>query len=104
MNSTASFFNTEHQSLSNFLFFRFHDFCFQSQVFNIIFFHIALNFMHFIELINSFADVARIIPHTPGKGYINLKILTSFSQKYTPYHCNYFCENGFHKNVQLTNI
>ena len=25
------------------------------------------------------------IPHTPGKGYINLKILSSFSQKYTPY-------------------
>ena len=49
--------------------------------------------------------VARIIyPHIPSKGYINLKILSCFSQKYTPYHCNYFCENGFQKIVQLMNI
>ena len=45
-----------------------------------------------------------IPPHTPGKGYINFKILSSFSQKYTPYPCNNFCENGFQKIVQLMNI
>ena len=42
MNLAASFLNTEHQSLSNFLFFRSHNFCIQLQAFNIIF-HIALN-------------------------------------------------------------
>ena len=43
MNSAASFLNTEHQSLSNLLFFRSHNFCIQLQAFNIIF-HIAINF------------------------------------------------------------
>ena len=55
MNSAASFLNTEHQSLSNFLFFRSHNFGIQLQAFNIIF-HIALNVDDFIELINSFTE------------------------------------------------
>ena len=46
MNSAVSFLNTEHQSLSNFLFFRTHNFCIQLQALNIIF-HIAINFHAF---------------------------------------------------------
>ena len=45
------------------------------------------------------------IPPTPGKGYINLKILSSFFPKIYPITpCNYFCENRFQKIVQLLNI
>ena len=46
------------------------------------------------------------IPPTPQvRGYINLKILSSFFPKsIPPYPCNYFCENGFPKIVQLINI
>ena len=49
MNSAASFLNTEHQSLSNFLFFRSHNFYIQLQTFNIIF-QIALNFDAFYKV------------------------------------------------------
>ena len=49
MNSTASFLNTEHQSLSHFLFFRSHNFYIQFQAFNIIF-QITLNFDAFYRV------------------------------------------------------
>ena len=45
------------------------------------------------------------IPHTPGKGvYKPENFVKFFLQKYTPNPCNYFCENGFLKIVQLMNI
>ena len=41
---------------------------------------------------------------TPQEGVYKPENFVKFSQKYTPYPRNYFCENGFPKIVQLMNI
>ena len=53
MNSAPNFLNKEHQLLSNFLFFRSHNFCIQLQALN-IFFQIALNFDEFYRVDKKF--------------------------------------------------
>ena len=50
------------------------------------------------------ASVFRIIPLTPGKGCINLKILAKIKKKVFPYPCNYFCENGLLKIMKVMNM
>ena len=50
-------------------------------------------------------NVDRIIyPHTPGKGVHKPENFVKFFPKVYPLTCNYFCENGFLKIVQLMNI